>query len=112
LQPQPAFLELGGFHAFDSEHDGFGGPVIGVNWQGDLGTTVHPYIGANFGGVLGKGVQDGLVASPEAGLKFDLSEKWLLYAKGATTISFATIRTRGSSTADSASAGATEIKRS
>jgi hypothetical protein len=22
------------------------------------------------------------VASPEAGLKFDLSEKWLLYAKG------------------------------
>jgi hypothetical protein len=47
--------------------------VIGVNWQGDLGTTVHPYLGATFGGVLGKGVQDGLVAGPEAGLKLDLS---------------------------------------
>ena len=78
----PLSFELGGFHAFDSEHDGFGGrSVIGVNVQGDLGTTVHPYIGANFGGVLGKGVQDGLVAGPEVGLKVDLSEKWFLYAK-------------------------------
>jgi OmpA family len=68
--PNPLSFEVGGFHAFDSEHDGFGGrSVIGVNWQGDLGTTVHSYIGANFGGVLGEGVQDGLVASPEAGLR-------------------------------------------
>jgi hypothetical protein len=85
----PLSLELGGFHAFNSEDDGFGArSVIGVNLQGDLGTTVHPYIGANFGGVLGKGVQDGLVAGPEVGLKFDLSDTWFLYAKAAYDYQF------------------------
>lgn len=78
----PLSFEHASFHAFNSEDDGFGHrSVIGVNVQGDLGTTVHPYIGANFGGVFGKGVQEGLVAGPAAGLKVDLSEKWFLYAK-------------------------------
>ena len=85
----PLSLELGGFHAFNSEDNGFGGrSVIGVNLQGDLGTTVHPYIGANFGGVIGKGVQNGLVAGPEVGMKFDLSEKWFLFAKAAYDYQF------------------------
>ncbi len=85
----PLSFELGGFHAFNSEHDGFGGrSVIGVNLQGDLGTTVHPYVGANFGGVLGRGVQDGLIAGPEVGMKFDLSQNWFLYAKAAYDYQF------------------------
>jgi hypothetical protein len=85
----PLSLELGGFHAFNSEDDGFGGrAAIGANLQGNIGTTLHPYIGANFGGVFGKGVQNGLIAGPEAGLKFDLSEKWFLFAKVAYDYQF------------------------
>ena len=54
--------------------DGFTGrSVAALELAPDLG-IVRPILGANFGGVYGKGVQDGLVAGPEIGLDLTLLE--------------------------------------
>ena len=37
-------------------------------------TRPYPYIGANLGGIYGKGVQDGPLVGPEIGLKYDISD--------------------------------------
>ena len=47
-----------------------------------------PIVGANLGGVYGKAVQDGMVAGPELGVKFDLSRSFFLYGKTAYDLQF------------------------
>lgn len=57
-----------------------GRSAIGLNLRADLG-RLQPYLGANIGAVYGAGVQDGLIAGPEAGLSFDVTEQVFLYAR-------------------------------
>jgi hypothetical protein len=84
----PVSFEQALLYGFESEDDGLAGrSAVGIDFQGNLG-ALHPYVGANFGGVYGKGVQDGLVAGPEVGLKFDLTERLYLYGKAAYDYQF------------------------
>jgi outer membrane protein OmpA-like peptidoglycan-associated protein len=64
-----------------SQDDGYGGRgQVGLAHQWNLGRW-HPSIGPKVGYAAGKGVQDGVVAGPEVGVKFDLSDKSFLYAR-------------------------------
>ena len=84
----PLSLEQDFLYGFQSTDDGPAGrSTVGINLQGDLG-AVHPYVGANLGGVYGKAVQDGMVAGPELGVKFDLSRSFFLYGKTAYDLQF------------------------
>jgi len=84
----PLSLEQDLLYAFQSEDDGLAGrSAVGLNLQGNF-AGLHPYIGANFGAAYGKGIQDGLVAGPEVGVKFDLSESAFLYGKAAYDYQF------------------------
>jgi hypothetical protein len=48
----------------------------------------QPYLSANFGGVYGAGVQDGLVAGPELGFQINLTERVALRVKAAYDYQF------------------------
>jgi hypothetical protein len=48
----------------------------------------RPYLSANFGGVYGPGVQDGLVAGPELGFSIGLTDAVALGAKVAYDYQF------------------------
>jgi hypothetical protein len=48
----------------------------------------RPYLSANFGGVYGQGVQDGLVAGPELGFNINLTRSVALRAKAAYDYQF------------------------
>ena len=50
--------------------------------------TFHPYIGANGGYIYGKGAEDGWLAGPELGAKFDFSRNFFGYAKVAYDFTF------------------------
>jgi outer membrane protein OmpA-like peptidoglycan-associated protein len=64
-----------------SSNDGYGGrTTLGVDYEGAFG-SFRPFIGAVFGGIYGKGVQDGLLAGPELGAKLDVTRNWYLYGK-------------------------------
>jgi len=65
-------LKQGVFWAFNAEDDGLAGrSVLSLDLAPDLG-FVRPRLSANFGGVYGNGVQDGLVAGPELALDINL----------------------------------------
>ncbi len=84
----PVSLEQDFLYGFQSEDDGPAGrSTVGIDLQANAG-AVHPFIGANFGGVYGKAVQDGMVAGPEAGVKFDLSQHLFMYGKAAYDLQF------------------------
>jgi hypothetical protein len=42
---------------------------VALDFHFDLGNA-RPFIGANFGGIYGKGVEETFIAGPEAGLKY------------------------------------------
>jgi outer membrane protein OmpA-like peptidoglycan-associated protein len=64
-------LKQGLLWSFNGDDDGFTGrSVAALELAPDLG-IVRPILAANFGGVYGEGVQDGLVAGPEMG--FDIT---------------------------------------
>jgi hypothetical protein len=59
-------------YSFNGDDDGVNGrSVIGLDFAPDLGFE-RPFLAANFGGVYGRGVQDGFVAGPEIGFNIDL----------------------------------------
>ena len=67
-------LSQAGFHSLDGNDDGWGGrSTAGIDLRANYG-ALHPYIGANLGGIYGKGVQDGPLVGPEIGLKYDISD--------------------------------------
>jgi len=81
-------LKQGVLWSFNGEDDGLTGrSVAGLEFAPDLG-IVRPILGANFGGVYGKGVQDGLVAGPEIGLDITLLENVAMRASVAYDYQF------------------------
>jgi hypothetical protein len=65
-------LKQGLLWSFNGQDDGpTGRSVAALEFAPDLG-IVRPILGANFGGVYGRGVQDGFVAGPEIGLDITL----------------------------------------
>jgi hypothetical protein len=67
-------LKQGVLWSFNGENDGLTGrSVAALEFAPDLG-IVRPILAANFGGVYGRGVQDGFVAGPEIGLDVTLLE--------------------------------------
>lgn len=66
--------EQAGFYQFHVDNKGFGGrTAIGANYIGLLnflpGSQFFPYVGANFGGIYGDGIENSLFAGPEIGLR-------------------------------------------
>lgn len=81
-------LKQGVLWSFNGDDDGLTGrSALGLDFAPDLG-IVRPFLGANFGGVYGKGVQDGLVAGPEIGLNVNLLEALAFRAKVAYDYQF------------------------
>jgi OmpA family len=65
-------LKQGILYSINGDNDGVNGrSVASLDFAPDFG-IVRPFLAANFGGVYGPGVQDGLVAGPEIGLNLDL----------------------------------------
>jgi hypothetical protein len=68
-------------YSLNGEDNGVNGrSIISLDFAPDLG-IVRPFLAANFGGVYGPGVQDGLVAGPEIGLNVDLIQGLAMRAK-------------------------------
>jgi hypothetical protein len=81
-------LKQGVLWSFNGENDGLTGrSVASVEFAPDLG-IVRPILAANFGGVYGMGVQDGLVAGPEIGLDITLLENVAMRAFAAYDYQF------------------------
>jgi outer membrane protein OmpA-like peptidoglycan-associated protein len=75
-------------YSFNGDDDGLNGrSVASLDFAPDLG-IVRPILAANFGGVYGSGVQDGLVVGPEIGLNLDLIEGVAMRAKVAYDYQF------------------------
>jgi OmpA family len=75
-------------YSFNGEDDGLNGrSVVSLDFAPDLG-VVRPFLSANFGGVYGSGVQDGLVAGPEVGFNLNLVEGVEMRAKVAYDFQF------------------------
>jgi OmpA family len=75
-------------YSFNGDNDGLNGrSVVSLDFAPDLG-IVRPFLAANFGGVYGGGVQDGLVAGPEIGLNINLVEGVAMRAKVAYDYQF------------------------
>jgi OmpA family len=75
-------------YSFNGDNDGVNGrSVISLDFAPDLG-IVRPFLAANFGGVYGPGVQNGLVAGPEIGFNINLLEGLALRAKAAYDYQF------------------------
>lgn len=76
--------EQAGFYQFHVDNEGFGGrTAIGVNYIGLLnflpGSQLFPYVGANFGGIYGDGIDNTLFAGPEIGLRLGPVEAKVAY---------------------------------
>jgi hypothetical protein len=81
-------LKQAGLYSFNGNNDGLNGrSAISLDFAPDLG-IVRPFLSANFGGVYGGGVQDGLIAGPEIGLNIDLIEGVAMRAKVAYDYQF------------------------
>jgi hypothetical protein len=81
-------LKQAGLYSFNGDHDGLvGRSVASLDFAPDLG-IVRPFLSANFGGVYGQGVQDGLVVGPEIGLNINLIEGVAMRAKVAYDYQF------------------------
>jgi hypothetical protein len=75
-------------YSFNGDNDGLNGrSVVSLDFAPDLG-VVRPFLSANFGGVYGGGVQDGLVVGPEIGLNVNLIEGVEMRAKVAYDYQF------------------------
>lgn len=75
-------------YSFNGEDDGANGrSAISLDLAPDLG-IVRPFLSANFGGVYGPGVQNGLVAGPEIGINVDLFEGVAMRLKAAYDYQF------------------------
>jgi outer membrane protein OmpA-like peptidoglycan-associated protein len=75
-------------YSFNGEDNGVNGrSIISLDAAPDLG-IVRPYLAANFGGVYGSGVQNGLVAGPEIGINLDLVKGVAMRAKAAYDYQF------------------------
>lgn len=65
-----------------SRDDGWGyRGTLGTAWEFMPSGSVHPYLGVYGGYITGKGAQDGWLAGPELGIKFDLGERLYMYTK-------------------------------
>jgi OmpA family len=81
-------LKQAGLYSFNGDNDGLvGRSVASLDFAPDLG-IVRPFLSANFGGVYGQGVQDGLVVGPEVGLNINLIEGVAMRAKVAYDYQF------------------------
>jgi OmpA family len=81
-------LKQGVLWSFNGENDGLTGrSVAALEFAPDLG-IVRPILGANFGGVYGRGVQDGFVAGPEIGLDITLLQNVAMRAFAAYDYQF------------------------
>jgi hypothetical protein len=81
-------LKQGVLWSFNGEDDGLTGrSVASLELAPDLG-IVRPILAANFGGVYGAGVQDGLVAGPEIGLDITLLQNVAMRAFAAYDYQF------------------------
>jgi OmpA family len=75
-------------YSFNGDHDGVNGrSAISLDFAPDLG-IVRPFLAANFGGVYGSGVQNGLVAGPEIGFNLNLIEGVAMRLKAAYDYQF------------------------
>jgi hypothetical protein len=75
-------------YGFNSGNDGLNGrSAVSLDFAPDLG-IVRPFLSANFGGVYGGAVQDGLIAGPEVGLNLNLIEGVEMRAKVAYDFQF------------------------
>ncbi|MCP5516130.1 MAG: hypothetical protein H7A45_02605 [Verrucomicrobiales bacterium] len=52
---------------------------VAVDYHFKLGNKFRPYVGANFGGIYGDGVNDSFAAGLEAGLKYYVLQKTYLF---------------------------------
>lgn len=70
-------LQQAVFYNYRAESDGIGGrSVAGLKLNMGASTSLVPYVGANFGGIYGKGISDSLLAGPEIGINlFGLNAK-------------------------------------
>jgi OmpA family len=69
--------------------DGLSGrSVLSLNLMPLNLVVFRPFLSANFGGVYGEGVQDGLVAGPELGFDIGITESTILRAKVAYDFQF------------------------
>lgn len=70
-------LQQAVFYNYQAESDGIGGrSVAGLKLNMGASTSLVPYVGANFGGIYGKGITDSLLAGPEIGINlFGLNAK-------------------------------------
>jgi hypothetical protein len=86
----PISVNIAGFNTLDTAQDnGWGGrSTLGAAYQFNEAGTWHPYIGAYGGYILGKGVQDSWLVGPEAGVKFDLTDGFYMYAKAGYDYTF------------------------
>jgi OmpA family len=81
-------LKQAGLYSFNGDNDGLvGRSVASLDFAPDLG-IIRPFLSANFGGVYGQGVQDGLVVGPEVGLNINLIEGLAMRAKVAYDYQF------------------------
>jgi hypothetical protein len=75
-------------YGFNSGNDGLNGrSAVSLDFAPDLG-IVRPFLSANFGGVYGGAVQDGLIAGPEIGFNLNLIEGVEMRAKAAYDFQF------------------------
>ena len=76
-------------YSFNGLDDGINGRSVLSLGLTPLNLLVfRPYLSANFGGVYGSGVQDGLVAGPELGFSIGLTDTVALGAKVAYDYQF------------------------
>ena len=70
-------LQQAVFYNYRAESDGIGGrSVAGLKLNLGASESLVPYVGANFGGIYGKGISDSLLAGPEIGINlFGLNAK-------------------------------------
>jgi hypothetical protein len=81
-------LKQGVLWSFNGDGDGLNGrSVVSLDFAPDLG-IVRPFLSANFGGVYGEGVQNGLIAGPEIGFDINILEGLTLRAKAAYDYQF------------------------
>ena len=90
----PAFLgglsfKQAALWSINGVDDGLSGrSVLSLNLMPLNLVVFRPFLSANFGGVYGEGVQDGLVAGPEFGFDIGLTESTILRAKVAYDYQF------------------------
>jgi hypothetical protein len=90
----PAFLgglsfKQAALWSFNGVDDGLTGrSVLSLNLMPLNLVVFRPFLSANFGGVYGEGVQDGLVVGPELGFDIGITESIILRAKAAYDFQF------------------------